>query len=80
MTCGCKQCRKVRKQVRKRVPSVSSSILYLLSKTKAPRKRYDTAPAKRKVKRRRKAGKFIKNNKVTKLKRTKIIGQKRKKR
>ena len=80
MTCGCAQCRKVSKSTRRRVASVSPSILYLLSPTKPPKKRYDTAPAKRRVRRRRKTGKFIKNKKVTKVKRKKIIGQKRKKR
>ena len=82
MVCGCQKCKKL-KGTRKRVPAVMSSIMYLLGKTKAPKKTPSFATAKKKIKKRRKrGGKFIKNKKVTKVpkRRVKIIGQKRKKR
>ena len=80
MTCACKQCRAVRKGTKKRIPCVSPGILYLLSKTTAPKKRISFSAARKKVRRKKKGGKFIRNKKVTKVprRRVKIIGQKRK--
>ena len=80
MVCGCQKCKQGTK---KRMPAVMSSIMFLLSKTKPPKKKISFAADKKKIKKRRKrGGKFIKNKKVTKVprRRVKIIGQKRRKR
>lgn len=77
MTCGCTKCRKITKRTRRNA-ACSPGILYILSKMKAPKNKVAYAGTAKKVKRRKKNGKFIKNKKVTKVRRKKVIGQKRK--
>ena len=79
MTCGCAACNKSR-CTKRRKHTTAASIMYLLGKTKAPKKKTKMTATKRRVQRKRKGGKFIKNKKVTKVarRRTKIIGRKRK--
>lgn len=77
MTCGCTKCRKITKRTRRNA-ACSPGILYILSKMKAPKNKVAFTAKKVPAKRRKKNGKFIKNKKVTKVRRKKVIGQKRK--
>ena len=81
MTCGCANCKKTR-CTKRRQPTTAASIMYLLGRSKAPKKKSKMTVTKKRVQRKKKGGKFIKNKKVTKVprRRVKVIGRKRKKR
>jgi len=80
MGCGCQACKKTR-CTKRRKPTVSAGIMYLLGKTKVPKKKPSMMKKpKRRVQRKKRGGKFLKNKKVTKIprRRVKIVGKKRK--
>ncbi len=79
MVCGCQACKKTR-CTKKRKPAVSTGIMYLLGKRKAPKSKPSALKkTKRRVQRKKRGGKFIKNKKVTKVprRRVKLIGRKK---
>ena len=80
MGCGCDDCKK-KHRVKRRVPAMAASILYLLGqKMKKPKSKPSFMKAKRKVQRKKKGGKYMKGRKMTKVprRRVKVLGKRKK--
>ena len=78
MGCGCDDCKK-KHRVKRRIPATAASILYLLGQTKKKPSKISFMKAKRKVHRKKRGGKYIKNKKVTKVprRRVKVLGKRK---